>query len=746
VSLHVLEPQDALAAERGGAVVVIPVYGAHDLFTRCLHSVLAHTPKDVAILVADDASPDPASLALARELEAAGALEHDLYWLRQEQNLGFVGNVNAAFAATAPADVVIVNSDVVVADGWFDGLRDAALSDSTVATSTALTNHGTIVSVPWRNDPTSMLPQDRTLDEQAALIRDRSLRLYPRIPTMIGHCAYVRRAAIDLVGPFDLAFSPGYGEEVDFSERCVLAGMQHVLADDVLVLHSGGGSFGGTKEEPHPVQAEHERLLASRYPFYHRWVEEVSEDRNGRLARALAIASQALRGRRVTIDARCLGPMITGTQVAVLELIGALVRTGEVRVRAIVPSDLGEHARQALESMMVERVRAIDAEDAIPDDIIHRPYQVTSASDLPFLAGLGDRLVLTHHDLIAYRNPAYHASVDAWWQYRRTTTEALAWASVVCFVSQHGADDAIAEDLVPPTRARVSYNGVDHQILKLDPEPVRPASAPADLGDRPFVVCLGTEFRHKNRAFALKLLAALRERHGWEGRLVLGGPTVSHGSSGGDEAAILATRPELRDHVVHLAAVSEAEKAWLFREAKAVLYPTTYEGFGLVPFEAAEAGTPCLFAPVASLPEVLPDATAALVPWDAQASADACIDILEQPKAAQRLVDEVRAAASRLTWDATARAVLDAYDEAVRLPVRDVARQGGEQLGVDARYWDLVRRIGGTGMALVDPEKPLLDEDAQRAVAALTRRPQTRGAFLKALHLVTKAADRGNSR
>jgi GT2 family glycosyltransferase len=743
VSLHVIAPPLALSARRGSAVVCIPLYGAHDLFARCLRSVLEHTPADVPILVADDASPDPASLELARELERAGVLRHELYWYRQHVNQGFVGNVNAAFAITAPADVVLVNSDVVVADGWFTGLHDAAHSDSTIATATALTNHGTIVSVPHRNRPTPSLPQDRTLDEIAATVRERALRLRPRLPAAVGHCVYVRREALDLVGAFDLDFAPGYGEEVDFSQRCLLAGLQHVLADDVLVLHQGHGSFG-VDGAPNPVQAEHEELLRSRYGYYHQAVDEAASDPANPLARALAVAAQSVRGRRVTVDARALGPFLTGTQVHTLELIGALARTGDVRVRAVVPPDLGDYAREALDGLPnVIRIGYEDIAAGVePDDVVHRPFQVSDPDDLPFLAKLGSRLVVTHQDLIAYRNPAYHASPSAWSRYRRTTAETLAWASVVVFFSQHAADDALIEDLLPPDRARTVLIGVDHQLVHLDPRPVPPPGAPADLGEQPFLLCLGTDFRHKNRPFAIKLLAALRERHGWQGRLVLAGPAVAQGSSAGLESELLATNPELAAHVISLAAVSEAEKAWLVREAAAVVYPTTYEGFGLVPFEAAEAGTPCLFARQASIPEVLPDATATLVPWDAAASADASIDVLENPAVAQRLVDEVRTAAQRLNWDDTAKGLLAAYDDALRLPARDLIRRSGEQLALDARYWDLVRGIGGTGMSLVDPSEPLLDEPAQRALAALARRPQTRNALLKALHLVHKVGDR----
>src|SRR5437764_13101663 len=164
--------------------------------------------------------------------------------------------MTGAVAMSVPADVVILTSDCVVADGWLDGLRAAAYVDSRVATASALTNNGSVVSVPERR-PMPRIPQDWSLDDAAAAIRRRSLRIRPRLPTAVGHCVYIRRSALELVGDFDRAFTPGYGEEVDFSQRCLRRGLCHVAADDVFVLHHGGGSLA-PNGKPNPVQAAHE--------------------------------------------------------------------------------------------------------------------------------------------------------------------------------------------------------------------------------------------------------------------------------------------------------------------------------------------------------------------------------------------------------------------------------------------------------------------------------------------------------
>ena len=740
MSLRDLAPGESLGCARDDVVVVVPVYGGHEHLVRCLSSLLRHTPADVRILIADDASPEPRS----HEWTAALPVDRELLWLRQEENQGFVGNCNAAFAATAPADVVLVNSDVVVAAGWFEGLQDAARSDESIATATALTNHGSILSVPYRNTPVSALPAEVDFDAAAARLRALSTRLHPRIPTAIGHCVYIRRPALELVGGFDTAFAPAYGEEVDFSQRCVACGLQHVAADDVLVLHHGHASLG-VEGEVNPLQKAHDELIESRYRYWPETVAMLEDERFSPLARALMAANRAVRGISVTIDGRCLNPFMTGTQVHVIEVIAALARTGLVRLRVAVPHDLGSYARRVLDTL--EDVQIVEARALLDDpdrtDIVHRPYQVSDPRDLEFLATLGDRLVLTHQDLIAYRNPAYFRSARAWQAYRRLTAEAMALSSLVLFFSEHARADALADDLVPAERARVVLLGTDHAVAIDHPDPEPPPVVPG-LGERPFLLCLGTTFRHKNRPFALRLLQALKERHGWDGRLVLAGPDVAQGSSLGAEAEWLGLHPETVGDVVTLAAVSEAEKRWLLEECAAVVYPTTYEGFGLVPFEAAHAGAPCLFAPVSSLAELAPEA-ALLVPWDADLSADRCIDVLRDPQARAEQVARVRDAGAVLTWDRAAEGLLAAYDAALALPASELLRLEGAELAQHATYWHFRHAIGPTGLSLVEPDQQLLPEEIQRTIAALARRPSTRGPLFAGLRGLRRLSGPGHA-
>ena len=714
-----VEPGTHIGVSREAPVVVIPVYGQPELFERCIRSALRHTSPDVPIIVADDATPDGSPLEVLRRLELEG-IRHRVIFLRQPENLGFPGNVNVAFEASAPGDVALLNSDCEVGPEWLERLRAAAHSDTLIATATALTNHGTILSVPERNVPSQRLPAGHTVDTAARAVADRSLRLRPRIPTAIGHCVYVRRSALELVGFFDQTFKPGYGEEVDFSQRCALRGLVHVAADDVFIFHVGGSSLGSLNQEKH----EHE--LQRRYPHYHTQVAEAAGSRAGPLPRALLLARVALTGLSVTLDARCLGPTTTGTQVLVFELARGLARSGKVQLRVVVPPSVSSTVLNAFEELGINVLRSDDLPDGLERSaIVHRPYQVAHSSDLALLDQLGDRLVITHLDLISYRTPDYARTPQDWREFRRLTRTALGLADAVLFISEHAARDAMADNLIDPSRARIVHLGLDN-LPRQDVDPALPKKLPSAAADD-FILYIGTDYRHKNRLFALELLEQLQQRHGWDGYLVFAGPHASRGTSELDETEFLKSRPGVAARIVSLGEVGEAEKAWLYGQAKGVVYPSVYEGFGMIPFEAAAFGRPCFFAAQTALAEILPASEATLVPWDLAQSADAVHDVLVSPSKARALTTSIAAAGQPFTWEATTSAVLDAYAGVITSPPRDLsAVHDGVDFEDVAAVDSSVSRLG-------------LPPEGQRALLSLLARPRLHWFFVGLLTIAFRA-------
>ena len=649
------------------AVVVVAVYNAYDDVVRCYESFFRHTPDDVPLLIVDDAGVDRRVVEVLDNLPAVHA-DRVVVVLRQPQNKGFVAGMNDAFEACSRSDVVLLNSDVVVGPEWFDRMRAAALSSNSVATSSALTNHGTILSVPERNTSFGTMPGDLSVDEAACRVASSAAGTRPRLPTAVAHCTYVRRQALDLVGGFDMAFSPGYSEEVDFSQRLVSAGMQHVCADDVFVFHRGGSTFGRSPQVT-ALQESHERLIKHRYPYYHPWVEEVSTDDTSPLAAAVLTARVALLGLRLAVDGMCLGPHAMGTQVVVIETVRRLAELPRVTDLVVyVPETCPAAVRDRL--LASPNVRLINmsnwrVSDRRHHDVVYRPYQVNFPHELAWLRSVAERVVVNQLDLISFHNGSYFSNADTWSMYRNLAGVVARTVDGLAFISEHARDEAVhAGVLRRGALSRVVYCGTEHLRDRGIAGVVPHLAAHLAPG---FMLFLGTSYMHKNRPFALRLLGELHRR-GWNGTLVLAGPTPPSGSSLAEEAEIRLKEPELGDHLVELGAVSEAEKAWLYERCGLVLYPTVAEGFGLVPFEAAYYGVPCLTTRQGSLDEVLPRDLQCLTDWELSSAADLSLTLLTDDQAAAEVVGLLRKHADEFTWTKVADQLDKLFRESLSRP------------------------------------------------------------------------------
>jgi glycosyltransferase involved in cell wall biosynthesis len=360
---------------------------------------------------------------------------------------------------------------------------------------------------------------------------------------------------------------------------------------------------------------------------------------------------------------------------------------------------------------------------------------VFSADDLNLLRLLGRRLVVTHQDLIAYHNPTYHESVESWEQYRRITRIALAAADRVVLFSEHSRQDVLSEDLVTDERCDVVGAALASRGA-IEPK------APAARGlDRDFILCLGADYRHKNRVFALRLVRSLRAHQGWRGRLVLAGGHVPHGSSGAEERDLLAADRDLAASVTVLGAVADAEREWLLEHARAVLVPSVVEGFGLVPLEAAQAGVPCLFAAQASLAEVVSSSLATLVPWDPERSAAQVIPLLTDGTPRDAHVEKLRDDAGQWSWQRLAGQLIVAYERALRMPYRAAAGRAWQELErerylveIHRAHQDLLHHLGGR-TALASDEGFLTTRE-QRGLLRVGARPTLARAVLWPFSLV----------
>ena len=245
--------------------VIVPVYRGLQDTQRCIQSVLASTCRTPwRLVIINDASPEPEITQWLREFVAQSG-DPRLLLLENEENLGFVGTVNRGMALSADHDVLLLNSDTEVAGDWLDRIRAAAYGDQKVASVTPFSNNATICSYP-RFCQDNDLPAGWTTAELDALCARTNPGQVVDVPTGVGFCMYIRRAALADVGLFDVEnFGKGYGEENDFCVRAAQAGWRNLHALDTFVRHFGGVSFGDSKSPRERAAMETMRRLHPRY-------------------------------------------------------------------------------------------------------------------------------------------------------------------------------------------------------------------------------------------------------------------------------------------------------------------------------------------------------------------------------------------------------------------------------------------------------------------------------------------------
>lgn len=236
--------------------VVVPVYNAPAALERCLDALARWLPPATPVVIADDASPDPAVAAvLGRPWPDSFAI------VRRTLNLGFVANVNRALAGRT-GDFLLLNQDAELTSGAYQAILRAAASAPDVASVTPWSNNAEICSWPTF---VSVNPRADSADALRAAL-DATPPQYPELPTAVGFCMWVSGQAWRRIGDFDAAtYGRGYGEENDWCCRAAGFGYRHLLVDDAYVFHQGGQSFGPLGLAPN---GEALRRLSTRYPDY----------------------------------------------------------------------------------------------------------------------------------------------------------------------------------------------------------------------------------------------------------------------------------------------------------------------------------------------------------------------------------------------------------------------------------------------------------------------------------------------
>ncbi len=212
------------------------------------------------------------------------------------------------------------------------------------------------------------------------------------------------------------------------------------------------------------------------------------------------------------------------------------------------------------------------------------------------VSGAGGHVSVLIHDTIPLDWPdMQRVGTSASFARKLQLTDAYADRIVV-------SSNAVADDLGRHLNGDKTVVAAPLGVTLAEPKPI-----PPDLDtDRPYFVALGTIEPRKNHALLLDVWEGWNDpaqlficgRRGWNNEAVFA--RLDAGVAGVREC------PELDDGQI----------ATLLTGARALLFPTFAEGYGLPPIEALAHGTPVVVSDIPALREVLGDAAVYLDPTD----------------------------------------------------------------------------------------------------------------------------------
>jgi len=234
--------------------------------------------------------------------------------------------------------------------------------------------------------------------------------------------------------------------------------------------------------------------------------------------------------------------------------------------------------------------------------------------------------------------------------FRWLVSRAVHGAEAVVTISETVKGDLVREFGLPPEKIRVIYPWVKEIFFG----PPGDELLPEPLQGMDYILYIGLRIAHKNVEGVLRAFLLLVDDFP-ELRLVVAGGRYSTP----DMVDRWKTDPRLKDRLIEIPDPTDEEIVRLFSGAKAFVFPSFAEGFGLPPLEAMAAGVPVVCSDLPVFREVYGDAVHYVDPNRAESIAEGVRKVLADDGLSARFALHGRARAELYRRDRSLNAYLD---------------------------------------------------------------------------------------
>ncbi|MFN8040255.1 MAG: glycosyltransferase family 1 protein [Acidimicrobiales bacterium] len=267
--------------------------------------------------------------------------------------------------------------------------------------------------------------------------------------------------------------------------------------------------------------------------------------------------------------------------------------------------------------------------------------------------------LVTIHDLQPMAMPEhFHPAKRAY--LRAAAPHACRVSRRVVTLTRFTRDDVVARTGIPVDRVTLVPPGLDEVGPLADAELVAVRQR-YGLGDRPAFLYPAIPYVHKGHHLLLDAFAGVVADHP-EALLVLSGGTGPLDPELDEQAHRLGIAASVR----RIGRIPWGDLDALYRTVTALVFPSTYEGFGMPTLEAMSRGCPVVASDVGGMTEVVATGGVLLDPRDGAAWRAAMTALLDEPRRRDELVAAGHRQAATFDWDRSAEALTAAWREVAR--------------------------------------------------------------------------------
>ncbi|MFH2070038.1 MAG: glycosyltransferase family 2 protein [Elusimicrobiota bacterium] len=239
--------------------IIIIAYNGMKYTRECIESFKKHTRLPYELILIDNGSAGGTKRYLKSVKKAKLVLN--------SENLSFAKAVNIGLKRCRGDYIVLLNNDVVLTDGWLDGMIKCIESNKAIGIVGPCTN----AAVGQQVVPgTKKLKTAVDIQMCAHALKLANPGTYYDVHRVIAFCTLIKREVLDKTGFLDERFNWGGYEDYDYCLRVRQMGYKIMVAGDVFVYHHCGKTAGA-------VPGYEKLRETNRHIFIDKWTKKSLE-------------------------------------------------------------------------------------------------------------------------------------------------------------------------------------------------------------------------------------------------------------------------------------------------------------------------------------------------------------------------------------------------------------------------------------------------------------------------------------